>query len=56
MKTKKEHIKALRNTQKGIANELSRVYKEAHIPVYLLRIWGERIKSAANFMQKEMKK
>ena len=55
MKTKKQHIEALRSVQKCIAKELISVSKEAHIPVCILKIWGENIKSAANFMQRKRK-
>lgn len=53
MKTKKQHLKALRDIQKSIVKILDRVDKEAHIPVWKLRMWGSNIKSVANFMRKE---
>jgi len=55
-RTKREHIQRLELTQRSIANEIDKADKEAHIPVYMLRVWSERIKSAANFMNNKMKK
>ena len=56
MRTKKQHYHALRCVQKSICRVIEKVNREGHIPIWQLRTWGFDIKSAANFMQKEMKK
>ncbi len=56
MKTKLQHLGCLRSTQRSICRVIDKVYREGHIPVWQLRIWGSNIKDAANFMQKEIKR
>ena len=56
MKTKRQHLKSLRDVKNDILTYLLRGDKEGHIPNWMLRIWGSNIKSAANFLERELKK
>ncbi len=54
MKNKHQHLQCLREVQRSICRVLDKVNKEGHIPVWQLRIWGSKVKDAANFMKKEL--
>jgi len=58
MKTKNQQLQALKLVQKQMTAYLNgdRVYREVHIPVWQFRMWGGNIKSAANFLERELRK
>lgn len=58
MKTKTQQLECLRLIQRQIVAYLIKdsVDKEGHIPVWQLRMWGSNVKSAGDFLQRQLRK